>query len=202
VHLVGYEVLKVLLLFWYVIFNLFFYSIFLKVCVCKYVMLNSFTVFTGRRWWWWWHWDCGASEQCGGKQPLRTRDLLAACLRPMVAASILLLVFIYYLQIWSVWVNCMSMSMTIVDGGLMVMVVVGWTKTLWNCGSIVGCIIFFIVKIINILWLLLTAVIKSHSIVFLWFGSRAKRAGSSSLTSRAELVSWLVSITSRAEPAQ
>ena len=31
------------------------------------------------------------------------------------------------------------------------MVVVGWTKTLWNCGSIVGCIIFFIVKIINIL---------------------------------------------------
>ena len=31
------------------------------------------------------------------------------------------------------------------------MVVVGWTKTLWNYGSIVGCIIFFIVKIINIL---------------------------------------------------
>ena len=46
-HLVGYEVLKVLLLFWYVIFNLFFYSIFLKVCVCKYVMLNSFTILQG-----------------------------------------------------------------------------------------------------------------------------------------------------------
>jgi hypothetical protein len=48
--------------------RLFFNSIFPKVCVCKYVMLNSLTVFTGRRWWWWWHWECGVSHQCGGKQ--------------------------------------------------------------------------------------------------------------------------------------
>ena len=53
------------------------------------------------------------------------------------------------LLIYLTYVNCMSM--TIVDGGLMVKVVVGWTKTLWNCGSIVECIIFFIVNIINIL---------------------------------------------------
>jgi len=32
------------------LFSLFFNSIFPKVCVCKYVMLNSFTVFIGRRW--------------------------------------------------------------------------------------------------------------------------------------------------------
>jgi len=64
-------------------------------------------------------------------------------------------------------------------------------QKLWNCGSIDGSIILSIVKNIITLCLLLTAFIKSLCTAFciLWFGSRAKRAGSSSLASRAELLS-------------
>ena len=54
--------------------------------------------------------------------------------------------------------------------GLMVMVVswLWWAgqKTLWNCGSIVGCIIFFIVKIISTLCLLLTGFINFPVLCF------------------------------------
>ena len=50
--------------------------------------------------------------------------------------------------------------------GLMVMVVVGWTKTLWNYGSIAGWIIFSIVKIISTLYLLLTAFINLPILCF------------------------------------
>jgi len=39
---------------------------------------------------------------------------------------------------------------------------------------------------------------KSPCTVFLWFGSRAKRAGSSFLASRTELICWLACKTSRA----
>ena len=59
------------------------------------------------------------------------------------------------LLIYFTYVKCMSM--TIVD---LVMVVVGWTKTLWNCGSIARWIIFSFAKIISTLCLLLTAFIN------------------------------------------
>ena len=109
--------------------------------MCKYVMLNSFTIFIGRRRRWWWHWDCGASKQCCGKQALRTRDLLAARLLPM-PASILLLVFIYYLQtrladqsstqvVTHLFCLCKLYEYDYRGGGLMVMVV-SW---LWWAGQ-------------------------------------------------------------------
>ena len=50
--------------------------------------------------------------------------------------------------------------------GLMVIVVVGWTKILWNCGSITVWIIFSIDKIISTLCLLLTGFINFPVLCF------------------------------------
>ena len=85
--------------------------------------------------------------------------------------------------------------------GLMVIVVVGWTKILWNCGSTAGWMIFFVVKIINTLSLLLAAFIKCPWTVFfeVWLASQTSWLELFSEPSRAGFLA--VCLTSRAEPA-
>ena len=58
--------------------------------------------------------------------------------------------------------------------GLMVIVVVAWTKILWNCGSIAGWIIFFIVKIISTLCFLLTTFINLPVLFVVWLNELAQ----------------------------